>query len=55
MESPWTEVDREYSVLGGRVDYCLRTPNRSFVFIEVKRADADLNDHEEQLLQYAGD
>ena len=47
------EVDREYSVLGGRVDYCLRTPNRSFVFIEVKRAGTDLNDHEEQLLQYA--
>lgn len=47
------EVDREYSVLGGRVDYCLRTPSRNFVFIEVKRAGIDLNDHEEQLLQYA--
>ena len=50
------EVDREYSVRGGRVDYCLRTPNRNLVLIEVKRAGTDLDDsHEEQLLRYAFD
>ena len=49
------EVDREYSVRGGRVDYCLRTPSRNLVLIEVKRAGTDLDDHEEQLLRYAFD
>ena len=49
------EVDREYSVRGGRVDYCLRAPSRNLVFIEVKRAGTDLGDHEEQLLRYAFD
>ena len=48
-------VDREYSVRGGRVDYCLRTPSRNLVLIEVKRAGTDLDDHEEQLLRYAFD
>ena len=47
------EVDREYSVVGGRVDYCLREPDRPLVLIEVKRAGTDLDDHEEQLLRYA--
>ena len=47
------EVDREYSVVGGRVDYCLRRPDRPLVLIEVKRAGTDLDDHEEQLLRYA--
>lgn len=49
------EVDREYSVHGGRVDYCLRTRSRNLVLIEVKRAGTDLDDHEEQLLRYAFD
>ena len=49
------EVDREYSVRGGRVDYCLRAPSRNLVLIEVKRAGTDLDDHEEQLLRYAFD
>ena len=44
------EVDREYSVRGARVDYCLRTPSRNLVLIEVERAGTDLDDHEEQLL-----
>ena len=47
------EVDREYSVHGGRVDYCLRSPNRKLVLIEVKRAGTDLEEHQEQLLRYA--
>ena len=49
------EVDREYSVRGGRVDYCLRAPGRNLVLIEVKRAGTELDDHEEQLLRYAFD
>ncbi len=49
------EVDREYSVRGGRVDYCLRVQERNFVLIEVKRAGTDLSEHQEQLLRYAFD
>ena len=49
------EVDREYSVRGGRVDYCLRTQERNFVLVEVKRAGTDLTEHQEQLLRYAFD
>ena len=41
------EVDREYSVRGGRVDYCLRAPGRNLVLIEVKGAGTELDDHEE--------
>ncbi len=47
------EVAREYSVRGGRVDYCLRVQARDFVLVEVKRAGADLAEHQEQLLRYA--
>ena len=47
------EVDREYSVGGGRVDYCLRAQERNLVLIEVKRAGTDLTEHQEQLLRYA--
>ena len=47
------EVDREHSVRGGRVDYCLRSPERKLVLIEVKRAGTDLEEHQEQLLRYA--
>ena len=49
------EVAREYSVLGGRVDYCLRGHARNLVLIEVKRAGTDLSEHQEQLLRYAFD
>ena len=50
------EVAREYSVLGGKVDYCLRAPpRRDLVLIEVKRVDTDLSEHQEQLLRYAFD
>ena len=51
------EVAREHSVLGGKVDYCLRGPNpkRDLVLIEVKRVDTDLSEHQEQLLRYAFD
>lgn len=47
------EVAREYSVRGGRVDYCLRAQERNLVLIEVKRAGTDLTEHQEQLLRYA--
>ena len=47
------EVAREYSVHGGRVDYCLRVEGRNLVLIEVKRAGTDLGEHQEQLLRYA--
>ena len=49
------EVAREYSVLGGRVDYCLRGPMSNLVLIEVKRAGTELSEHQEQLLRYAFD
>ncbi len=49
------EVDREYSVRGGRVDYCLRAQEHNLVLIEVKRAGTDLSEHQEQLLRYAFD
>ena len=50
-----SEVVREYSVRGGRVDYCLRRHERNLVMIEVKRAGTDLGEHQEQLLRYAFD
>ena len=47
------EVAREYPVLDGRVDYCLRLRGRSRAFIEVKRTGTDLTEHQQQLLRYA--
>ena len=47
------EVAREYSVHGGKVDYCLRGPIGALVLIEVKRTGKELSDHQEQLLDYA--
>ena len=41
-----TEVAREYSVRGGRVDYCLRWQGRNLVLIEVKKAGTDLTEHQ---------
>ena len=49
------EGAREFSVRGGKVDYCLRGQRRNLVLIEVKRAGTDLADHQEQLLRYAFD
>lgn len=47
------EVAREYPVLGGKVDYCLRESDQDLVLIEAKRVDTDLGEHQEQLLRYA--
>ena len=47
------EVNPEYSVKGGRVDFALLTGNRPKVFIEVKRGGEPLVGHQEQLLGYA--
>ena len=49
------EVFREFSVRGGRVDYCLRRQRRNLVLIEVKRVGTELGEHQEQLLRYAFD
>lgn len=47
------EVNPEYSVRGGRVDFALLIGNRPKVFIEVKRGGEPLAGHQEQLLGYA--
>ena len=48
------EVDPEFEdSRGGKVDYCLRYQGTALVLIEVKRAGADLGQHQEQLLNYA--
>lgn len=49
------EVVREFSTGKGRhqVDYCLRHRGHSMVLVEAKRAGADLDEHQEQLMQYA--
>ncbi len=49
------EVDPEYAVESGRVDYCLKRGEVAAVFIEVKRLDEPLVKHQEQLLRYAFD
>ncbi len=46
------EVIPEYSVGGGRVDYCLKVDEQT-VFLEVKRANEELERHQEQLLDYS--
>ena len=46
------EVIPEYSVGSGRVDYCLRVDEQT-VFLEVKRANEELERHQEQLLDYS--
>lgn len=48
-----TQVVPEYQVGNGRVDYCLRIGEREKVFVEVKRAGEQLDQHQEQLLDYA--
>ena len=47
------EVNPEYFLKGGRVDFALLTGNRPKVFIEVKRGGEPLAGHQEQLLGYA--
>jgi hypothetical protein len=47
------EVTPEYSVTGRRVDYSLKINNLNKVFIEVKRIGIELEDHQEQLLNYS--
>ncbi len=46
-------VTPEYSVGGRRVDYSLKINNLNKVFIEVKRIGIELEDHQEQLLNYS--
>ena len=47
------EVAPEYTVRGGRIDYCLRSNGASLVHLEVKRVGTDLTSHQNQLLRYA--
>jgi len=47
------EVRPEFYVENRRVDYCLRLNNQNEFFIEVKRTGEDLENHQEQLLEYA--
>jgi hypothetical protein len=46
------EVVPEYKVAGDSIDYTLRNQNDNSVFLEIKRADADLAEHQEQLFKY---
>src|SRR3989338_6239756 len=47
------EVIPEFSVGTGKVDYCLKAGQKKAVFIEVKRVSETLENHQEQLLEYA--
>ena len=47
------EVTPEYSMAGKRVDYALRLQDANKVFVEVKKISEDLENHQEQLLNYA--
>lgn len=47
------EVTPEYSVAGRRVDFSLRINNVNKVFIEVKKIGEELENHQEQLLNYS--
>ena len=47
------EVIPEYRIENGRVDYCLHVAHKNVVFIEAKRTDQQLDQHQEQLLDYA--
>ncbi|MCK4816975.1 restriction endonuclease subunit R [bacterium] len=48
-----SEVTPEYSVSGKRVDYSLRINNANKVFLEVKKVTEDIENHQEQLLNYS--
>jgi hypothetical protein len=47
------EVVPQFAVGNGRVDYCLTIDGSKAVFIEVKRANEELEKHQEQLLNYS--
>ena len=47
------EVKPEYSVGGRRVDYSLRLNDVNKVFLEVKKVNEDLENHQQQLLDYS--
>ena len=47
-----SEVVPEYTVGNRRVDYALRPGSANSVFIEVKRPGENLNNHQQQLLEY---
>ena len=47
------EVQPEYTVGDKRVDYALRVNNVNKAFVEVKKIGTDLEQHQEQLLNYA--
>jgi len=47
------EVYPEYSVGSRRIDYALRHNGKNKVFIEVKEVNEDLEEHQEQLLNYS--
>lgn len=47
------EVFPEYGIEGKRVDYSLRNNNNNKVFIEAKKPKENLEDHQEQLLNYS--
>ena len=47
-----SEVAPEYAVGNRRVDFALRPGSANAVFIEVKRARLNLEDHQQQLLEY---
>ncbi|MDP8241609.1 MAG: type I restriction endonuclease [Candidatus Celaenobacter antarcticus] len=48
-----SEITPEYSVGSQRVDYSLRINSSNKVFIEVKKISEDLENHQEQLLNYS--
>ena len=47
------EVTPEYSVKSTRVDYSLRLSDANKVFVEVKKVSEELDNHQEQLLNYS--
>jgi len=47
------EVWPEFTIGQKRVDYCLRLKNVNKVFLEVKKIGIELDNHQEQLLEYA--
>src|SRR5437667_11243786 len=47
------EVVPEFGVGNGRVDYCLKVGEKKAVYIEFKRTNEELEQHQDQLLDYA--
>ena len=48
-----SEVILEYPVEQGRIDYCLQATTSTRVFLEAKKPAEDLDDHQDQLLEYS--